>query len=166
MNKKNIIAFIILLLFMVGCDKNDNSLLIKTKGVGIGKEICYTDSKEKQQCYENNLKLYVEYDNKELEIEEALNENLITLKDIKRAYNKYEKENPIIKGGVVGPEVITCFTSLDTKICFGYDIGLYVLYNNKRIEIKDALNENLITLEDIRDAYYEFTGHRGWVEDA
>ena len=96
MNKKNIIAFIILLLFIVGCDKNDNSSLIKTKGVGIGKEICYTDSK-KEQCYENDLKLYVEYDNKELEIEDALKENLINLKDIKRAYNKYEKENPIIK---------------------------------------------------------------------
>ena len=165
MNKKNIIAFIILLLFIVGCDRNDNTSLIKTKGVGIGKEICYTDSKEKQQCYENNLKLYVEYDNKELEIEEALNENLITLKDIKRAYNKYEKENPIIKISAA-LEVITCFTDIETKICFGCDLGLYVLYNNERIEIKDALDENLITLEDISEVYYEFTGHRGWVEDA
>ena len=151
MNKKNIIAFIILLLFIVGCDKNDNSSLIKTKGVGIGKEICYTDSKEKQQCYENNLKLYVEYDNKEMEIEEALKENLITLKDIKRAYNKYEKENPIIKGGVVGLDVITCFTDIESKICFGCDIG-------------DALDENLITLGNIRDAYDEFIGDRGWIE--
>lgn len=90
------ISFVVLeLAFITGCNNtnnnsNNNSAVIKRDDCApLDVITCYTDSNNKQECVGSELCLYVEYNNNRMDINEALKQKLVTLDDVKKAYNQF-----------------------------------------------------------------------------
>lgn len=72
--------------------------------------------------------------------------------------NKKKKNKAIIKSIGGGLSVVTCYQdSKGNERCVAEDIGLYVEYKNEELTINDALKQNLITLDDVEEAYKKYT---------
>lgn len=86
-----VFTFGIMMLILTGCNESKNKAIIKSDGAKLDVITCYKDSKGNEKCFGSELGLYVEYQNKRLTIEDALNQNLITLDDVEKAFDKYRQ---------------------------------------------------------------------------
>lgn len=91
--KTKYISLIVLgIIFITGCEKsniNHNAVIKRDNCAPLDAITCYTDSNNKQECVGSELCLYVEYNNSRLDVNEALKQKLITLEDVKKAYNQF-----------------------------------------------------------------------------
>ncbi len=91
--KKGLLSVGIMMFILTGCNESKNKAIIKSDGARLDVITCYKDSKGNEKCFGSELGLYAEYQNKRLTIEDALNQNLITLDDVQEAYDKIVKND-------------------------------------------------------------------------
>lgn len=93
--KKHIILSILfsLVLFITGCNnENVQQPIIMSTGAPLDVVTCFRDYNNNEKCFGYDISLYVEYKSNQITINDALEQKLITLDDIDRAYQKFEEE--------------------------------------------------------------------------
>lgn len=69
---------------------------------------------------------------------------------------------PIIKADCIPLEIVTCYRDdNDNEECFGEDICLYVEYKKERITVEEALQQKLITLNELKESRHRLMEELG-----
>lgn len=152
------IATILLVIFSTGCNKN-NIVITRNECEPNKNQICYYDKNNSEKCFDSDLCLYVNQNDKKLDINEALKKELIIFDELEQKYNEIkeelksnmkiiftEKGSNMLMNGVL----YTFYEDNDYK--YKKDDRYkeeYVLYDNQQLDFETALSLELITIDDL-----------------
>lgn len=101
MSKIRFIVISMLLIFgIVGCKNNDiedkpkepveeKPIVSRYPAAPLSIVTCYKDNQDNEKCFGSEIGLYVKYKGEEIQINDALKQELVTLKEVEKAYNDY-----------------------------------------------------------------------------
>lgn len=148
---------IILLIIITGCDKNDIEIT-RSECRPNKNQICYSDKANNEKCFDSDLCLYVNYNNEKLEINEALNKKMITLNELEQKYNSVKEElknnmqvsyrDKTNEEFVLGA-IVPFYQDEEYIYTFTPGSATYILYDNQKIDYKEALDFGIITIDEL-----------------
>lgn len=155
---KQILIITTLLLLVAGCttsesqkmiyQKNDEIKIIYDKKTSVSTlKFIYEDEQYKYFINEGNS--YVEYKGNKLTYKESIEQKLITIEDLTKMDVKIFKEVRLTFNCNGISEALDCFyEDAINKYCFPV-VGNYLDYGEIHYNFKDALEQKIITLNDI-----------------